>query len=89
VKCQDCKRLRRISRTAIQRPAGAPGADRSQFCKDLSVPFYGYNRPGAKVWLAPKILKGAKLKIHIGASHGTRTTLKNKVNEKSVAFIRS
>jgi non-heme chloroperoxidase len=24
-------------------------ADRSQFLKDLSMPFYGYNRPGAKV----------------------------------------
>jgi non-heme chloroperoxidase len=24
-------------------------ADRSQFWRDLSVPFYGYNRPGAKV----------------------------------------
>jgi non-heme chloroperoxidase len=24
-------------------------ADRSQFCKDLSVPFFGYNRPDAKV----------------------------------------
>ena len=24
-------------------------ADRSQFWKDLSVPFYGYNRPGAKI----------------------------------------
>src|SRR6266480_5531556 len=24
-------------------------ADRSQFFKDLSLPFYGYNRPGAKV----------------------------------------
>jgi non-heme chloroperoxidase len=24
-------------------------ADRSQFFKDLSVPFYGYNRPGAKI----------------------------------------
>src|SRR5262249_9760542 len=23
--------------------------DRSQFFKDLSLPFYGYNRPGAKV----------------------------------------
>jgi non-heme chloroperoxidase len=41
-------------------PAGAPievfdqlrdgvVADRSQFFKDLSMPFYGYNRPGAKV----------------------------------------
>ena len=24
-------------------------ADRSQFLKDLSLPFYGYNRPGAKI----------------------------------------
>ncbi len=24
-------------------------ADRSQFFKDLSAPFYGFNRPGAKV----------------------------------------
>ena len=24
-------------------------SDRSQFWKDLSLPFYGYNRPGAKV----------------------------------------
>jgi non-heme chloroperoxidase len=24
-------------------------SDRSQFYKDLSLPFYGYNRPGAKV----------------------------------------
>ena len=29
-------------RTAVQ-------ADRSQFWKDLSMPFYGYNRPGAKI----------------------------------------
>src|SRR6202522_2928796 len=28
--------------------AGVAG-DRSQFYKDLSLPFYGYNRPGAKV----------------------------------------
>jgi non-heme chloroperoxidase len=27
----------------------AVAADRSQFFKDLSLPFYGYNRPGAKV----------------------------------------
>ena len=33
------------------RPASAPAslADRSQFFKDLSAPFYGANRPGAKV----------------------------------------
>jgi len=24
-------------------------ADRSQFFKDLTLPFYGYNRPGAKI----------------------------------------
>jgi non-heme chloroperoxidase len=29
-------------RTAVQ-------ADRSQFFKDLSLPFYGYNRPGGKI----------------------------------------
>jgi non-heme chloroperoxidase len=28
---------------------GAVVADRSQFFKDLSMPFYGYNRPGAKI----------------------------------------
>jgi non-heme chloroperoxidase len=27
----------------------AVAADRSQFWKDLSMPFYGYNRPGAKI----------------------------------------
>ena len=37
-------------------------ADRCQFWKDLSLPFYGYNRPGAKasegvretVWIQPR-----------------------------------
>ena len=24
-------------------------ADRAQFCRDFSIPFYGFNRPGAKV----------------------------------------
>jgi non-heme chloroperoxidase len=28
---------------------GSVVADRSQFWKDLSMPFYGYNRPGAKI----------------------------------------
>jgi len=28
---------------------GGVVADRSQFFKDLTMPFYGYNRPGAKV----------------------------------------
>jgi non-heme chloroperoxidase len=45
---------------SISNPGGTPmeafdqirsavQADRSQFWKDLSMPFYGYNRPGAKV----------------------------------------
>jgi non-heme chloroperoxidase len=34
---------------AFNQIRGAVLADRSQFWKDLSLPFYGYNRPGAKV----------------------------------------
>jgi non-heme chloroperoxidase len=124
-------------------------ADRSQFWKDLSLPFYGYNRPGAKVsegvresfWLqsmmagfpasyfcikafsetdltedlkkfdvptlvlhgdddqivpfadsAPlssKIIKNAKLVVYKGAPHGMCTTLKDKVNDELLAFIKS
>ena len=124
-------------------------ADRSQFWKDLSMPFYGYNRPGAKIseggresfWLqgmmagfpasyfcikafsetdltedlkkfdvptlvlhgdddqivpfadsAPlssKIIKNAKLVVYKGAPHGMCTTLKDKVNEELLAFIKS
>jgi non-heme chloroperoxidase len=129
-------------RTAVQ-------ADRSQFWKDLSMPFYGYNRPGAKVsegvresfWmqgmmagfpasyfcvkafsetdqtedlkkfdkptliihgdddqivpiaaaamLSSKLVKGATLKVYPGAPHGLCTTLKDKVNEDLLAFIKS
>ena len=36
------------SRCSIELRAGVL-ADRSQFWKDLSLPFYGYNRPGAKI----------------------------------------
>jgi len=124
-------------------------ADRSQFWKDISLPFYGYNRPGAKVsegvresfWmqgmmaglpasyfcikafsetdltedlkkfdvptlilhgdddqivpyadsalLSAKIVKGATLKIYQGAPHGMCTTLKDRVNEELLGFIRS
>jgi non-heme chloroperoxidase len=124
-------------------------ADRSQFWKDLSLPFYGYNRSDAKVsegvrnsfWLqgmmagfpasyfcikafsetdmtedlkkfdvptlflhgdedqivpigaaamlASKIVKGAKLKVYKGAPHGMCTTLKEKVNEDLLAFIKN
>jgi non-heme chloroperoxidase len=124
-------------------------ADRSQFWKDLTMPFYGYNRPNAKIsegvresfWLqgmmagfpasyfcikafsetdmtedlkkidvptlvlhgdddqivpiadsallSSKIIKNATLKVYPGAPHGMCTTLKDKVNEDLLAFIRS
>jgi non-heme chloroperoxidase len=124
-------------------------ADRSQFWKDLSLPFYGYNRPGAKVsegvrhsfWLqgmmcgfpgsyfcikafsetdttedlkkfdiptlilhgdddqivpigasamlSSKIVRGAKLKVYLGAPHGMCTTLKDQVNVELLAFFKS
>jgi len=123
-------------------------ADRSQFWKELSLPFYGYNRPGAKIsegvresfWLqsmmagfpasyfcikafsetnltedlkrfdvptlvlhgdddqivpyadaallSSKIIKNAKLVIYNGAPHGMCTTLKDRVNEELLAFIK-
>jgi non-heme chloroperoxidase len=124
-------------------------ADRSQFFKDLSLPFFGYNRPGAKVsegvresfWLQgmmagfpaaylcikafsetdqtedlkkfdiptliiqgdddqivpfkdaglvqSRLIKGAMLKVYKGAPHGLCTTLKDKVNEDLLAFIKA
>jgi non-heme chloroperoxidase len=124
-------------------------ADRSKFWTDLSLPFYGYNRPGAKVsdgvrqsfWmqsmmcgfpgsyfcikafsetdltedckkidvptlvlhgdddqivpigaaamLSSKLIKKAVLKVYPGAPHGMCTTLKDKVNEELLAFIKS
>jgi non-heme chloroperoxidase len=123
-------------------------ADRSQFWKDLTMAFYGYNRPGAKIsegvresfWLqgmlaslkgtfdcikafsetdftedlkrfdvptlilhgdddqivpiadsallSSKLIKKATLKIYKGAPHGMCTTLKHKVNEDLLAFIK-
>ena len=123
-------------------------ADRSQFYKDLSAPFYGANREGSKVsqglrdsfWmqsmmsghksaydcikafsetdftedlkkfdvptlilhgdddqivpigasalLSSKIVKGATLKVYAGAPHGMCSTLKNRVNQELLAFIR-
>jgi len=33
----------------IRRIAGAAGANRPQFYKEFTLPFYGYNRPGAKI----------------------------------------
>ena len=124
-------------------------ADRSQFWKDLSMPFFGYNRPGAKVsegvrhsfWLqgmmaglpasyfcikafsetdltedlrkfdvptlvlhgdddqivpfadsgalSAKIVKGARLVVIKGAPHGLCTTLKDRVNEELLGFIKA
>jgi non-heme chloroperoxidase len=34
---------------AFDRLRSGVRADRQQFFKDLSMPFYGYNRPGAKI----------------------------------------
>ena len=122
--------------------------DRSQFWGDLSLPFYGYNRPGAAVsegvrksfWLqsmmagfpasyfcikafsetdltedlkrfdvptlilhgdddqivpigasamlSSKIVKGATLKVYAGAPHGMATTLKDRVNDDLLTFLR-
>ena len=127
----------------------AVAADRSQFWKDLSLQFYSYNRPGAKIsegvraafWrqsmlagfpasyfcikafsetdltedlkridvptlivhgdddqivpirasalISSKIVKNATLKVYQGAPHGLCTTLKDRVNEELLAFIRS
>jgi non-heme chloroperoxidase len=124
-------------------------ADRSQFWKDLTLPFYGYNRPGAKVsegvresfWLqgmmcglpasyfcikafsetdmtedlkkidvptlvihgdddqivpladagalTVKLVKGAKLVIIPGGPHGVCTTMKDRINEELLAFIKA
>jgi len=124
-------------------------ADRSQFWKDLSLPFYGYNRPGAKIsdgvreslWLqgmmagfpasyfcikafsetdttedlkkfdvptlilhgdddqivpigaaalmSSKIVKDAKLVVYKGSPHGMCTTLKDRVNDELLAFIKT
>jgi non-heme chloroperoxidase len=124
-------------------------ADRPQFWRDLSLPFYGYNRPGAKIsegvresfWLqssmagfpasyfcikafsetdltddlkkfdvptlilhgdddqivpiadsallSSKIVKGAQLKIYEGAPHGMCTTLKERVNEDLLTFLKA
>jgi non-heme chloroperoxidase len=134
---------------AFDQIRSAVAADRSQFWKNLSMMFYGYNRPGAKIsegvresfWmqgmmaglpasyfcikafsetdmtedlkkfdvptlilhgdddqivpiadsalLSSKIVKNAKLKVYPGAPHGMCTTLKDKVNEDLLAFIKS
>jgi non-heme chloroperoxidase len=127
---------------------GAVAADRSQFWIDLSMQFYGYNRPGAKIsegvrrsfWmqgmmagfpasyfcikafsetdttedlkkfdvptlilhgdddqivpivasamLSSKLVKNAKLVVYKGAPHGMCTTLKDRVNEELLGFLK-
>jgi non-heme chloroperoxidase len=124
-------------------------ADRSQFFMDLTMPFYGFNRPGAKIsqgvrdsfWLqgmmaglpacyfcikafsetdqtedlrkidvptlilhgdddqivpiadsamlSAKLIKQATLKVYPGAPHGMCTTLKDRVNDDLLAFIKA
>jgi pimeloyl-ACP methyl ester carboxylesterase len=41
-------------------------ADRSQFFRDLSAPFYGANRPGAKVSIRASALRSSKIVSGIG-----------------------
>ncbi len=43
---------------------------------------------GDSAMLSSKIIKGAKLKIYPGAPHGLCSTLKDKVNEDLLAFIK-
>jgi non-heme chloroperoxidase len=124
-------------------------ADRSQFFKDLTLPFYGYNRPGAKVsegvresfWLqgmmagfpasyfcikafsetdltedlkkidvptlilhgdddqivpigasayrSAKLVQKSRLVVYKGAPHGMCTTLKDRVNDDLLTFLKS
>ncbi len=124
-------------------------ADRSQFFKELTLPFYGYNRPGAKpsegvfaaFWLQglmagfpaayfcikafsetdqtedlkrmdiptliihgdddqivpfaisgalqAKLIPNAQLKVYPGAPHGLCTTMKDRLNEDLLAFIKA
>lgn len=134
---------------AFNQLRGAVLADRSQFWKELSMPFYGYNRPNAKAsegvresfWLqgmmcgfpaayfcikafsetdltedlkridvptlvlhgdddqivpiadsalmTSKIVANAKLVVYEGAPHGLCTTMKDRVNDELLAFIKS
>jgi len=44
---------------------------------------------GASAMMSSKIIKNAQLKIYKGAPHGMCTTLKDRVNEDLLAFIKS
>jgi len=43
---------------------------------------------GASAILSSKIVKNATLKVYKGAPHGMCTTLKDKVNEELLSFIK-
>lgn len=64
-------------------------ADRSQFFKDLSVPFYGANRPGTTAIPTSKIIKGATLKVYPGQPHGMCFTNKTQINNDLLAFLKT
>jgi non-heme chloroperoxidase len=134
---------------AFDRLRASVVADRSAFWKELSLPFYGYNRPGATVsqgvrddfWrqsmmagfpasyfcikafsetdttedlkrfdvptlvlhgdddqIVPiqaaalrssKMIRGATLTVYQGAPHGLATTMKDRLNEDLLTFLRS
>jgi non-heme chloroperoxidase len=44
---------------------------------------------GASAYLSSKIVPGAELKVYAGAPHGLPSTLKDRLNEDLLAFIRS
>ena len=44
---------------------------------------------GASAMLSSKLVPGAKLKVYPGAPHGMCTTLKDKVNQDLLEFIRT
>ncbi|HKC08799.1 MAG TPA: alpha/beta hydrolase [Methylomirabilota bacterium] len=73
-------------------------ADRSQFFKDLSAPFYGANRPGAKVsqglrdsfWLQGMLAGfNGVFDCYPGLPHGMCSTAKDQINADLLAFLKS
>ena len=58
-------------------------ANRAQLYRDVpSGPFYGFNRPGAK------LVKNGTLKIYPGQPHGMCTTHAEVINQDLLAFVR-
>ncbi len=44
---------------------------------------------GASALLSSKLIQGATLKVYEGAPHGMCTTLKDRVNEELLAFVKA